>query len=214
MEDRSNMNPEKKQNKSYVKINLILAFGFVFVIAGIFLLAGLLVDSEVSLSVVRSLIITIIGGIILYFTLIKSTGNWWLCIGLFFSVTGIFILLLDMQVFHKTLETLWPIIVIIAGLSTFVAGSYKSKKIRLVFIVPAFVITVLGIVFLLFSLDIISEAFFVIAGRWWPVMFIFAGICLVTTYFLCNKTTPIVETTDEEEDDDFSVIDTDGSRGL
>ncbi len=214
MEDCSNMNPKQKKNKSYVKINLILAFGFILVITGIFLLASLLVDSEVSLSVVRSLSITIIGGIILYFALIRSTGSWWLCIGLFLSLTGIFVLFLDMKIFHRTIEFLWPIIVIIAGISIFVAGTYKSKKIRLMFIVPAFLITVLGTIFLLFSLDIISEAFFIIAGRWWPAMFIFAGICLVVTFFLCNKTTPIIDTIDEEDEDDFSDIDTDGSRGL
>ena len=42
---------------------------------------------------------------------------------------------------------------------------------------------------------------------------IFAGLCLVCTFFLWNKKNPIADTV-EEDDDDFSDIDSDGSRGL
>ena len=214
MKGRPEFHTNSKKNKfSSMKLNVILAFGLIFVIVGIFLFAGFLVDTEVHLSVVRSLITTLIGGIILYFALIKSSGSWWLCIGLFLCSTGIFVLLLDIQVFSKTLETLWPLIVIFAGLSAFIAGSYNTKKIRLVFILPAFLITVFGIVFLLFSLDVITKSFFSVAGQWWPIIIIFAGLCLVCTFFLWNKKNPIADTV-EEEDDDFSDIDSDGSRGL
>ena len=214
MKERPGSHRNSKKNKiSSMKLNFILAFGLVFVIVGIFLSVGFLADTQVSLSVVRSLVTTLIGGIILYFALIKSTGSWWLCVGLFLCSTGIFILLLDVQVFSKTIETLWPLIVIFAGLSAFIAGAYKTTKIRLVFIVPAFVITFFGIVFLLFSLDVITKSFFSVAGQWWPIIIIFAGLCLVCTFFLWNKKNPIADTV-EEDDDDFSDIDSDGSRGL
>lgn len=186
--------------------NFVLAFGFAFVILGVFLFAFISHERDVPLPIVRSLITTLAGGFVLYFALIRPTGSWTMCCGLFLVGTGIFILMVDAGLFSQGMKALWPVVIIIAGVSAFIAGCYKSKKIRLAFLVPAVVIIVLGVVFLLFSTDIISEPFFHFAGRWWPSIFILVGLVLVAVFFLWNKKSPLTGMV-EDEDDDFSDID-------
>ena len=56
---------------------------------------------------------------------------------------------------------------------------------------------------LLFSLDVIDEPFLRLASRWWPIVLIAAGICLIVLFFVWN--THKIQLEDVE--DDFNDLD-------
>lgn len=213
MSERPELHTEIENKKaSALRTNLVLAAGLAFVMAGVFLLAGLSSGQGEPLPVARSLLTTLAGALILYLALVRFHGRWILCCGLFLFATGIFILLVDVRLFPRGIDGLWPVIIIIAGGSVFAAGCYNAKKIRLSFLVPAAAIIFLGVLFLLFSMDVITVSFKSVAARWWPSVFIVTGTGLVALFFLWNRSSPLSGIAEEDEDDFSDISDGDSGR--
>lgn len=188
-------------------LNGILAVGIFITIAGIFLLITFPAGMTLQPAVLRALITLVAGGLIIYYTFAVSRKSWMLCTGLFLFLTGILLLLIDAHIISYSIGNLWPVVVMFGGVCILLSGVYRAHRFRPGFTVPALAIILLGILFLLFSLDIITAPLSQVVALWWPVILIIAGLGLVIMFFMWNKRTLAARDAAEDDADDFSDID-------
>lgn len=192
----------KEQNKK-TSFSLLLGTGIAFVLIGSFLLIARTANIEVRLYSYRYLIWSLVGGFLLFFSIIKARRKTIMFSGIFLILTGILFFAIDTGFIPLTLEALWPVVVIIGGLSLFISGVCIHKSVKASLVIPSLALFFLGGFCLLFSLDIITEPFLQLASRWWPLVLIVAGLFLVILFFIRN--TNKIELDDVE--DDFNDLD-------
>ena len=199
MADHQNLN-KQKQKKSF---SLLLGMGIACVLLGFILLVALSVDVEYSFSAFRHLIWSALGGVFLFVAIVKLQKKSLLFAGLFLLMTGILFFLIETKFIPYSLDALWPVVVIFGGISLFVSGVFVYKGIKTSQFIPSLSLILLGVFCLLFSLDVIDEPFLRLASRWWPIVLIAAGICLIVLFFVWN--THKIQLEDVE--DDFNDLD-------
>ncbi len=163
--------------------NLVLLAGILFFIAGIFILVAN-TERATRIFAVRPVVCLLIGAIVLFVSLsftVKGTGVF---IGLFLLLTGIVFLLIDTHIIPYGLVKIWPTIMISSGISLFPAGFYKLKRVRTVYLFPAIMLVLLGIVFLLFSLHVFPMSFRWFISHWWPLLIVIGGAVLVGIFIV------------------------------
>ncbi|MDR0313014.1 MAG: DUF5668 domain-containing protein [Treponema sp.] len=73
----------------------------------------------------------------------------------------------------------WPLAAVFSGLALLPAGWRYYGTFRARYVVPSCVFVALGIVFLIFSFDIVTFSFKQFIVDWWPLLIVLAGIILV-----------------------------------
>ncbi|MBR5580262.1 MAG: hypothetical protein IKW26_03060 [Treponema sp.] len=199
MSKRKNLNKQKQKTS----FNLLLGTGIAFVLLGLVLLVALAVDIELKLTAFRHLIWAILGGGLLFVSLVKLQRKSLIFTGLFLLLNGILFFCIDTKFIPYSLDALWPVTVIIGGFALFASGFYVDRSIRTSQLVPPVSLVLLGVFCLLFSLDIIEEPFWQLASRWWPLVLIAAGFCLVVLFFVWNANKIQLE----DVEDDFTDLD-------
>lgn len=198
MAERQNPNRQKQRTSS----NLLLGTGIAFVLLGFVLLVALAVDIELELSALRQLLWAVLGGALLFVSIVRTRKRPVMFSGLFLVMTGILFFLIDTRFIPYTLESLWPVVVVIGGLSLLVSGLYVHRRVKASHIIPSVAMMLLGGCCLLFSLNIIQEPFSQLASRWWPLVLIAAGFCLVILFFVWNANNIQLE----DVEDDFNDL--------
>ena len=199
MSKQKNLNKQKQKTS----FNLLLGTGIAFVLLGLVLLVALAVDIELKLTAFRHLIWAILGGGLLFVSLVKLQRKSLIFTGLFLLLNGILFFCIDTKFIPYSLDALWPVTVIIGGFALFASGFYVDRSIRTSQLVPPVSLVLLGVFCLLFSLDIIEEPFWQLASRWWPLVLIAAGFCLVVLFFVWNANKIQLE----DVEDDFTDLD-------
>ena len=199
MSKRKNLNKQKQKTS----FNLLLGTGIAFVLLGLVLLVALAVDIELKLTAFRHLLWAILGGALLFVSLVKLQRKSLIFTGLFLLLNGILFFCIDTKFIPYSLDALWPVTVIIGGFALFASGFYVDRSIRTSQLVPPVSLVLLGVFCLLFSLDIIEEPFWQLASRWWPLVLIAAGFCLVVLFFVWNASKIQLE----DVEDDFTDLD-------
>ncbi|WP_304221527.1 hypothetical protein [Gracilinema caldarium] len=97
----------------------------------------------------------------------------------FFIQLGLFLLLIILHTIPYPFSKVWPAISIFAGTALIPAARFRSNTSLVRFIVPAIAFVVLGVVLLIFSLDLVTFSFkrFILTA--WPLLLLFAGIFLL-----------------------------------
>lgn len=162
-------------------LNALLAAGLILVLAGLLLILRFYAGFGAEFPMLSALTM-MLGAVIFYGAM--TLLHWAV---LFFSGLLIFCIGLCMTfVFSGVLplgsENLWPIAVILCGFCLILTCVFKHRKIRGVYLFPSVLIEVLGIVFLLFSLDIIKVSFSTFMSKWGPLVLIFAGAVLIGVF--------------------------------
>ena len=121
--------------------------------------------------------------------------------GLFLVLTGLLLFFIRTKHIPYTLDALWPLVVVIGGVSLLVSSLFVYRRARISQVIPSVSLLLLGGCCLLFSLDIIQQPFLQFAGRWWPVLLIAAGFCLVILFFIWNKGSVQLEEVDDDLND-------------
>ncbi len=196
-------NRKVKEQNEKPSFGLLLGTGIAFVLIGSFLLIARMANLEVRLYSYRYLVWSFIGGFLLFFSIVKVRRKTIMFSGIFLILTGMLFFAIDTGFIPFTLESLWPVVVIIGGLSLFVSGVCIHKGVKSSLVIPSFALVLLGGCCLLFSLNIITEPFLQLASRWWPLVLIAAGLFLVVLFFIRN--TNKIELDDVE--DDFNDLD-------
>lgn len=182
MKDNSSDDKKKLQFvKPTVPQYIILAFGLVLVIAGLFLLINNFPSSGRVL-VWRPVLCLCLCLVLLYISLALTHSTVLFYLGINFLLTGIFFLLTDSGIISVGMKRLWPSIVIGSGISLIPASIYCKKTITSSFVFPSIIITSLGVIFLLFSLGVIKMSFARFVAQFWPALIIIGGICLIVIF--------------------------------
>ena len=166
-------------------------------------------------AVVSGLVLTVLGAVILLYNLNILTGGldrWWpsiiglagafllyraffrkgrpsaLFLGLLFTLSGLFILLLNnLPSDGPGIKELWPIFMGIVGVSLIPYGARYRRTVRVTLVVPGIILLVLMGVFLLFSLQIVKQSFSEFVIGWWPMVLVVMGLCLVVSGWAGKK---------------------------
>ena len=95
--------------------------------------------------------------------------------GTFLVLLGGFLLLRESALAAVEIGMIWPIFMTIGGLALVAYGLKKGPESRMNLVVPGIAIILLSVLFLLFSLDIITVSLATVVVRWWPVLFVGIG---------------------------------------
>ncbi|NLK45493.1 MAG: hypothetical protein GX297_02420 [Treponema sp.] len=188
------------------KYNTLLAVGISCIILGGILLAMRFSVSRFSFDTWLNILAIFLGGILLYFCAIKIRRGWIFFTGSFLVINGFFVFIVKSGIFSATMMQLWPFIVVFSGVSLFITGIYKFRRIVAFYTVPSFVLVLLGVFFLQFSLHIIKMPIRLFAAMWWPLLFVLLGIGLLITFFYIQHTNKAVIESGDDFDDYYEDI--------
>jgi hypothetical protein len=97
----------------------------------------------------------------------------------FFILVGFFLLLSTFQIVPVTFQKWWPLISVFTGLALLPSGWHRYGAIRSRYVVPSIAFVSLGIILLVFSLDMVAFSFKQFILNWWPLLIALAGLILV-----------------------------------
>jgi hypothetical protein len=89
------------------------------------------------------------------------------------------LLLIILHTIPYPFSKVWPAISIFAGTALIPAARFRTHPSLSRFVVPAIAFIILGIVLLVFSLDIVSFSFKKFILTAWPLLLLFAGVLLL-----------------------------------
>jgi hypothetical protein len=156
----------------------MLIAGIIFFVIG----AALLLRTTGYLTANFSLwpiVLVLTGLFLLYRVYFKNGADAHIFSGIFLVLVGSFLMVLNTGVLESDFRQFWPFFMFFVGVSLFFFGLKKKGASRLSMIVPAAAIMLLSLLFLLFSLRIISISLRNFVVIWWPGILVFAGIVLI-----------------------------------
>lgn len=172
----------KKKKDAF--LNVLLGFGLLLIFAGFLFFAGFAggTDARIS-SAVYSVVICLCGFVCLYVYFSASNTPFWLFAGTALVLNGLFSLFVSRGLFGMTIGTLWPVFIILTGFSLFIAGRTKrGRRLVLPYDLPGIIFLVMGIIFLLFSLEKVTVPLAQIVLVSIPFVLICSGVILVVLF--------------------------------
>ena len=163
-------------------LNILLAAGVILILAGLLLVSRFFAGFGAEVPT-GSILIMFLGAVIFYIALTLIHWALFFFLGLLVFFLGLCMTFVFSNVLPFGPENLWPISVLLCGLCLILTCMFKHRKIRGVYFFPAVLIEILGIVFLLFSMNVIKVSFSVFMAKWGPLVLILAGGGLVGLFF-------------------------------
>lgn len=170
----------------YKLINILLFFAFVLFFAVFFI--TIFTDSKQHKAVLDLfpgfLIIT---GLTVSILTIYTKSAYQLFIGLFMTFGGFLSFVLLLGPVEWSIKQWWPIYGVAGGISVFVSGLYRYKKIDFGFLIPSVVLGILGFWLLLFSFKVITIPFKTFVICFGPLLVVMLCILLFVLYLWQKK---------------------------
>ena len=161
-------------------LNMLLAIGVILIIVGLILISRFSAGQEIP---VGSILTMILGAVIFYVAMTLIHWAFLFYLGLLIFFLGLCMTFIFANVLPFGPEHLWPITVLLSGICLIFTCIFKHRKIRGVYLFPSILIEILGIIFLLFSMNVIKIPFSVFVAKWSPFVLIFSGVALVVVFF-------------------------------
>lgn len=163
-------------------LNILLAAGVILIIAGLLLISRFS-HGFGQVFPVASVCIMIFGAVVFYIAMTLIHWAIFFFAGLLLFFLGLCMTFVFTSVLPFGPSHLWPIAVLLCGVCLILTCIFKHRKVRGVYLFPAVLIEVLGLVFLLFSMNVIKISFSVFVSKWGPLVLILAGAALVGVFF-------------------------------
>jgi hypothetical protein len=126
--------------------------------------------------------------------------------GMLMALGGIYFLLGTSFMPWRNLIRIWPVFMAITGVSIIPYAFMKRGYARVVLLVPSGAIIILALVFLPFSLHVVSVRFSRFVSEWWPLLVVVLGIGFLIAHFVRGKPADDdIEADDVDEDEQTSV---------
>ena len=164
----------------------VLVLGIVFILVGILLLLWRL-NLLPSLGALWPVVFILIGLYFLYRVFLQNRSRRFILPGMTFTLGGIFFLLKNTVIPSMSLTHIWPVFMLITGLSILPYGFSKKRTTRVAIIIPACAIIGMSIIFFLFSLRLIDTSFKDFVLTWWPTLLLLSGAMLILSYMMRRK---------------------------
>lgn len=189
----------KKLNNSV--LNILLAAGVILILVGLFFVFQIFAEIDEHLPV-SSVLTSIVGAVLVYISLALKRNAFFFFMGVYVFLLGVMSFFVTMKAFPEfQIYQFWPVSMIVCFVCLFLTCIYKYKKLKVVYAFPASLIGGLGILFLLFSLDVIKISFVDFISRWWPLMLIACGGVLV--FIFLYQQTPDNHFPYDKDESDF-----------
>lgn len=189
----------------YLLLNIFLATAIILFVT-VFLMT--IFTSQKDHAVVFDIlpICLVVFGIIVVYLIRETHSAYQLFIGLLLILTGIFTFLKMRNYISGSIINWWPIFGILSGVTLFVSGIYKYRKMSFGFVIPAIVIIILSAWFMLFSFKIITVPFKTVAIIGGPLLLVMLCVLLFVIFFIQQKGIFFVSSDEEPkqfEDDEI-----------
>ncbi len=123
----------------------------------------------------------VIGLVLLYYRLFHSGPDYYVFLGTSMLLTGL-LLLLTGTVLQVALARVWPVFMTVIGVALLLYGFRKHGAARVTFTIPAAAMVLLSVLFLPFSLDLVSTDFAEFVKIWWPMLLVGMGVALIAAH--------------------------------
>lgn len=155
------------------------------------------------LSALWPVVFIVLGLFVLYEVLIRGVAEVYAFPGMLMALGGLYFLLGNSFMPWHSLIRIWPVFMMIAGISIVPYALLKEGYARAVLLVPSIAIIVLSLIFLPFSLRIVSVRFVRFASDWWPLLVVLLGAVFLVAHFVRSKRRGRGE---DVEEDDQSIV--------
>lgn len=152
----------------------------------VFLGAALLLHTNGVLSTGQMLfpVLLTLGGVyLLYRGFFLGAAESSVFIGTFATLTGVFFVLYRSAFSAVELQRIWPVFMLFGAVALLAYGLVKGQEYQLILGVPAGFIAFLSVVFLLFSLNILTMSFIQFVITWWPSLLVIVGVAMVWSHY-------------------------------
>lgn len=126
---------------------------------------------------------------------------------LLFLLLGLYQFLLMNEVIPFSLKETWPIIGVISSLCLLVSGLYRYRKMKILYIVPSFILLLMSLWYSLFSFKVIKQPFSFVVLSLGPAFVIITVAMLIIFYFLQKKHRELIIEDEESEFDTEEICD-------
>lgn len=165
---------QKKRQKKF------LIVGICCVSVGLFLLAAFWDALAFKPLLLRSVLISALGAFLLASAVTREKPR---IHTTFFSImlqfVALILFLVDAEALHLSWRKFWPILCCFSAAALLFTERLVNHRLRKSVVVPSFAIFGFGIFLSLFSFNIIKISFTQFILEFWPMIFVFAGICLI-----------------------------------
>lgn len=163
-------------------LNLLLATGLFCIAGGIFLLLCMAAGESLTTPILVPILTLAAGVFMIFYAFTRYKTVWTVFFGYFLTASCFFIMICSSDITDHSMSQLWPVLAIICGITFFAAGLTAHRKITLSNFIFSLYMVLMGVLFLLFSMDIIKVPFSTFASRWWPLLLIAFGLLLVLVF--------------------------------
>lgn len=171
------------QTPKQIKQNIILAIGLVFIAVGIILGACNFSAAE-SANLRPAIIVILVGALFLFFGLGFLRNSFIVFIGFMIFLLGIPVLLSTLEIIQLSPFKMVPYAMMSAGISLFLVGLYKFRRVRSSYTFISATLLVLGVFFWLFSTGILKFSLTTFVSRWLPLLILVLGVALVAVFYV------------------------------
>lgn len=183
-------------------LNLLLAFGLLFLFGGFLLFLVALENNHDHFFRFWPFFIMFAGMLVTYFSVTVFKKSYILFVGILTALSGCLSIFITRDITTLDFPQLWPCFLFFAAIALFLSCIYKFRKLRPNYFVPSIAMIVLGIVFLLFSLDVVKmsfASFIVITG---PFILFFGGVAVVVLYFVQSTHRELIVPEEDADNED------------
>ena len=157
---------------------LIFIIGLLLMFLGTVFLFGSLETTSKS-SVLFSFLFVVIGTACAILAIRLNKRSLYLFFAAFFLMVGLFLFLAALDIFPIEFSKAWPALSIFSGIALIPSGWHRFGALKGQYVVPAIAFVILGIVLLIFSLNLVPFSLFQFVASWWPLLLVLAGLILV-----------------------------------
>jgi chromate transport protein ChrA len=131
--------------------------------------------------------VLIAGLFFLYMAWPRKHSDTWIIPGMILTLGGLVFLLVNTVLEGETLQRIWPLFMIVTGISLVPYALRKKGNARTAVIVPAVFISFLALIFLPFSLRREEGGLVAFVRQWWPMILVVLGISLIISFFSTRR---------------------------
>ncbi|HUI69818.1 MAG TPA: hypothetical protein VL354_04810 [Spirochaetia bacterium] len=131
--------------------------------------------------------VLIAGLFFLYLAWPRKHSDTWIIPGMVLTLAGLVFLLANTVLSGGSLKRIWPVFMLITGISLVPYGLRKKASARAAIMVPAIFISCLALFFLLFSLHREEGGLVAFVRQWWPMILVVLGVALIISFFSTRR---------------------------
>jgi len=131
--------------------------------------------------------VIVTGLVFLYLAWPRKRSDRWIIPGMVLTLGGIVLLLMNTVLRDQSIVRIWPVFMLVTGVSLVPYGFRKHGSARIAIVVPGLFISLLALLFIPFSLHHTEGGLGAFVRQWWPMILIILGAALVVSFFSTRR---------------------------